>query len=155
MHMQQLRSHHVSVTPRLCTCRRLLKTALKHQSWSNRATSHQMWLNALQFIHIEIKSSCNMRVIHSCASGSVYARHPTKWIEAFLTKRSQFVFVNNHYSSRLPITSGVPQGSVLRPLLFKIYIDDLPKHASCNIRMFADDCVIYRKVTNMFDHTFI
>lgn len=41
-----------------------------------------------------------------------------KWIEAFLTNRSQFVLVNNHYSSRLPVTSGVTEGFVLELLLF-------------------------------------
>ncbi|XP_072142509.1 probable RNA-directed DNA polymerase from transposon X-element isoform X3 [Dermacentor andersoni] len=79
--------------------------------------------------------------------------HPDilRWIEAFLSNRSQFVLINNSPSVSLPVTSGVPQGSVLGPLLFLIYINGLPLHVSCNIRMFADDCVVYQTITNMSD----
>lgn len=80
--------------------------------------------------------------------------HPNifRWLEEFLTNRSQSVYLNGHLSKPLPVTSGVPQGSVLGPLLFLIYINDLPLHVSCNIRMFADDCVIYHTITNCHDH---
>lgn len=79
--------------------------------------------------------------------------HPTviKWIIEFLTNRSQRVAVNNHLSTAIPVTSGVPQGSVLGPLLFLIYINDLPLHVTSNIRMFADDCVVYRTILNTSD----
>lgn len=81
--------------------------------------------------------------------------HVVQWIKEFLTNRSQFVVVNNHSSKPLPVTSGVPQGSVLGPLLFLVYINDLPQHVSCPIRMFADDCVIYHTVTNISDQEFL
>lgn len=73
------------------------------------------------------------------------------WIHAFLTNRSQFVFANDTSSPSASVTSGVPQGSVLGPLLFLIYVNDLPSCVSSSISLFADDCVIYREVTNKSD----
>ena len=73
------------------------------------------------------------------------------WIQDFLTNRHQFVFTNSGSSPLSPIISGVPQGTVLGPLLFLIYINDLPDNISSNIRLFADDCVIYRPINNLTD----
>lgn len=73
------------------------------------------------------------------------------WIRVFLTNRSQFVFVNDCSSPLVPVTSGVPQGSVLGPLLFLIFINDLPSCVTSSISLFADDCVLYREVTNDHD----
>ena len=71
--------------------------------------------------------------------------HTFKWIESFLDNRSQQVVIDGHFSIDTKITSGVPQGSVLGPLIFLIYIDDLPncvKNSVC--RLFADDCILYQ-----------
>ena len=46
-------------------------------------------------------------------------------------------------SSEIPVTSGVPQGSVLRPILFLLYISDLPENIHLEVRLFADDTAVY------------
>lgn len=74
------------------------------------------------------------------------------WIHSFLCGRSQYVTINNVDSDPSPVLSGVPQGSVLGPLLFLIYINDLPQCVTfSSIRLFADDCVIYREISNNLD----
>ena len=65
---------------------------------------------------------------------------PLRWVESYLTNRTQFVYVNGCNSHSSPINSGVPQGSILGPLLFLIYINDLNEcinHATTY--HFADD----------------
>ena len=61
------------------------------------------------------------------------------WIVNFLHCRQQRVVVDGACSSWSHVCSGVPQGSVLGPVLFFIYINDFPKCVSCRIRMYADD----------------
>ena len=68
------------------------------------------------------------------------------WIRSFLSGREQTVLVDGASSSPAPVLSGVPQGSVLGPLLFLAYINDINKHLSegTKIRLFADDSLLYR-----------
>jgi hypothetical protein len=75
------------------------------------------------------------------------------WIKSFLTKRSQVVMVGSHRSSSESVISGVPQGSVLGPLLFLIFINDIVHVINhCGIKIFADDTKIYFKVKRDLDH---
>ena len=75
-----------------------------------------------------------------------------KWIKDWLSGRTQQVVVQNSTSKPAAVTSGVPQGSVLGPLLFLIYINDLPDHVSSSTpRMFADDCAFSRKIDSPAD----
>ena len=70
-------------------------------------------------------------------------------LENYLSDRKQRVILNGTESSWEPIFSGVPQGSVLGPLLFLIYINDLTQHISANIKLFADDSSLFIKVSNV------
>src|SRR5882757_10579548 len=74
-----------------------------------------------------------------------------KIITSFLTDRTQKVVIDGRASDSIPVTSGVPQGSVLGPLLFIIYINDLPDKIKSKFRLFADDSLLYRKITNEGD----
>ena len=72
-----------------------------------------------------------------------------RWIEGFLTDRVQAVVVEGFRSPEGKVLSGVPQGTVLGPLLFLLHINDLPVITS--YRLFADDCLIYRPICSSAD----
>ena len=75
-----------------------------------------------------------------------------EWMTSFLTGRVQIVSINNNDSKWKQVESGIPQGSVLGPILFVIYINDLPDIVSAKAFLFADDTKIYRVITRKDDH---
>ena len=74
-----------------------------------------------------------------------------KWIDSFLCFRQQRVVVNGIKSDWAPVSSGVPQGTVLGPLLFSLYINEITTDIDSEIRLFADDCVCYREIKGTED----
>ena len=74
-----------------------------------------------------------------------------RWITSFLEGRTQKVVVAGASSDPSPVKSGVPQGSVLGPLLLLLFINDLAEHTSSTVRLFADDCVMYKSVKTIQD----
>ena len=68
------------------------------------------------------------------------------WIIIFKKNRKQNVVVDGKQSSLIDVFFGVPQGTVLGPILFLLHINDLPSVVSTKGRLFADDCLIYRNI---------
>lgn len=71
-----------------------------------------------------------------------------KWCEAFLHERRQRVTIRGSKSEWAEVTSGVPQGSVIGPLMFVIYVNDMPGIVEGYLKLFADDAKLFRRVTN-------
>ena len=74
-----------------------------------------------------------------------------KWINSWLSGRTQQVVLDSQASDPVPVLSGVPQGLVLGPVLFLIFINDLPDNIRASVRLFADDCVLYRNIHSLQD----
>ena len=73
------------------------------------------------------------------------------WKQKIFTMRTQQVVLEGVSSSSITVTSGVPQGTVLGPLLFILYLNDLPEGVSSQVRLLADDCILYREINTLND----
>ena len=74
-----------------------------------------------------------------------------EWIADFLSDRKMRIMVRSEYSEWFDVISGVPQGSVLGPILFLIYVNDIPETVTSNVKNVADDTTIFRTLKNKSD----
>ena len=74
------------------------------------------------------------------------------WINDFLRNRVLAVSVNESHSTWGIVTSGVTQGSILDPALFLLYINDIKEKIQSNMRLYADDTIVYREINSINDH---
>ena len=77
--------------------------------------------------------------------------HVLNWIQAFIGSTYQRVVIEGEESESIPVTSCIPQGSVLGPILFLIYINDLPDEVCSQVRLFADDTGLYLTMESEYD----
>jgi ribonuclease P/MRP protein subunit RPP40 len=83
-----------------------------------------------------------------------FSDRTVNWLSSFLSNRTQVVKCNKSMSSPVSVTSGVPQGSVCGPLLFILYVNDLPAVCSpCTIKLYADDVKLYFTIKQPSDRT--
>ena len=76
-----------------------------------------------------------------------------EWRNKFLTGRTIMkVALDGKMSREIPVDSGVPQDTVLGPLLFLCHINDFPTSVKSQVRLFADNCLLYRKIQTFNDH---
>ena len=137
-------------------------TESQHGFRSKRSTETQLLLTSFDFIKSLKRAKQTDVIIMDFAKAFDKVPHerllmkldyygirgqPQNWIRNFLTNRSQRVVLDGEGSSHTPVRSGVPHGTVLGPVLFLLFINDLPESVSSNVRLFADDCIMYQEVT--------
>ena len=122
---------------------------LTHELLQNMQKGKQTDLILLDFSKAFDKVS-HEKLIYKLHNYGVKGKTLT-WIKSFLDNRSQTVVVDGKQSRTAPVTSGVPQGSVLGPILFLAYINDLPDNITSQVRLFADDTVVYAAISRMDD----
>jgi len=97
--------------------------------------------------------TCNHSILLKKLSNLGITGNSLKWFSNYLLNRKQFVSIENFESTLLSILTGVPQGSILGPLLFLIYINDLPLHSKLLSYLFADDTALSNS-SNSLDELF-
>ena len=110
---------------------------------------------AFDLIHTDISKAFDS-VLHTQLINKLKAMGITGevlgWIKSFLTNRKQKVAVEGEMSLWTDVKSGIPQGSVLSPILFVVFINDMPNSVLGICNMFADNAKVYREINKPDDH---
>ncbi|BHF81444.1 hypothetical protein SprV_0702457400 [Sparganum proliferum] len=110
--------------------------------------------NALHVVYIDFKKAFDsvphQRLLHKLSRIGVRG-NLLKWIQSFLLDRCQTVHVGGQQSTEVAVESGVPQGSVLGPTLFIIYVNDCVSELDCGVGMFADDIKLWSVIRTADD----
>ena len=109
-----------------------------------------MYLDGVQTVELrQINRQAQIRFNHSLKLDSIGIKGEVlEWVKKWLSSRTQKVTIRNESSEWNQVNSGVPQGSVLGPILFLVYINDLEKGLISKINKFADDTKLARAVGN-------
>ena len=106
-----------------------------------------MWSEIGRWLTVILNSACLLTKLKSYGlTGNLL-----RWLESYLVGRKQRVVINGETSAWCDVLSGVPQGSVLGPLLFNIYVNDMPTQVSSSVLQFADDLKMFRVIDNAQD----
>ena len=89
-----------------------------------------------------------------------FSNHIVNWFQFYLSNRSFLVNLENNFSLPAPVSCGVPQGSILGPLLFSIYVNDMSQAVKCDLFLYVDDTRLacqhkdINKIANQFNEDF-
>ena len=137
-------TQHGFVPGRSCTTQLLVRLEL----WTD-------WLDKGDVIYLDFKKAFDsvphIRLLQKLKAYGVEG-DLLNWIQHFLMGRKQRVSVNGILSDWVIVLSGIPQGSVLGPILFVIFINDLPDMVKSTAKIFADDTKIFNRILNRDDH---
>ena len=108
-------------------------------------------MRIISYLSVTFDSKRHFTLLHKLyANGIKGSLH--KWLSSFLQDRHMRVVVEGEQSEVVPVEPGVPQGTLLGSLMYICHINDLPDTVKSQVRLFADECLLYRQIRSQSDH---